>query len=157
MSDIATLSKYHSSFELLFLNLHCVCIPFDLLPLIYYSSLSHHYRSPSIPCDWACLSLGAVRPRAEIATVSGGCAVMLPAPLPRVLLSSPVYQRLYSPRVHLADVKSEDCTCSLVAIIRKKKMTQHGVAEDEERLESSVSTVVFRAARVQTPHFWRTT
>lgn len=73
------------------------------------------------------------------------------APLPRVLLSSPVYQRLYSPRVHLADVKSEDCTCSLVAIIRKKEMTQHGVAEDEEQLESSVS--VFRAARVQTPHF----
>lgn len=53
-----------------------------------------------------------------------------PTPLPLVLLSSPVYQRLCSPGVDSAHVKSEDCTCSPVAIIRKK-MTQHGRAGDE--------------------------
>lgn len=47
-------------------------------------------------------------------------------------------------------MKSEDCTCSLVAIIRKMSQ-QHGMAEDEEWLESSVN--MFRAAHVQTPHF----
>lgn len=127
-----------------FLNFHCFFIPFDLLPRIYDSPLTHHYRSPTIPCDWACSSLGAVRPRAEIAPVSGVCsdAPCPPAPLPLVLFSSPVYQRLYSPRVHSADVKSEECTCSLVAIIRTVSQ-QRGMAEDEERFESSAELLMF--------------
>lgn len=149
-SDVRRLGKWHNFFELFVLNFYCSYIPFDLLPVIYYSSLSHHYRSPSILCDWACSSPGAVGPRAEIALLSWLCGDA-PCPLALVLLSSAVYQRLYSPRVLSADVKSEDRTCSLVAIIRKMSQP-HGVAEDEERLQSSANMFGARL-RTLTPNF----
>lgn len=123
---------------------HCLYIPFDLL---IFSSLTHHYSISQHPMWLRMLVPGGCQARGRNSySLSGPWRCSLPL----VLLSSPDYQRLLSPGEHSTDAKSEVCTCSLVAIIRKMTQ-QHGVAEDDELLESSVK--MFRAAHVQTQRF----
>lgn len=134
--------KSDNSLELLIGNFPYFYIPIDLL---LDSSLTHHYLTSQHPRWLSMLVPGGCQARGRNSSSLSGlwwCSLPLS---PLVLLSSPVYQRLHSPRVPSTEAKSEDCTCSLVAIIRKMTQ-QHG--RGRRLLESSVK--MFRAARVQT-------
>lgn len=99
---------------------------------------THHYWSPSIPCDLtpSVFFLGAARSGAEIAATSRSLGMLSASPTLALFLL-PGCQRRYSPGATSTDLESVDYTCSLVAIIRR--MTQYrSMEEDRGLLESSV-------------------